>query len=81
MSLRPEENPCDVRTQKLEAVGPAVCGLRRGAREAKRRAVCRLASGSAVSPSLFFLVLCSQQLELSFCSRSGSLALFDIAEH
>jgi len=36
MSLRPEENPCDVRTQKLEAVGPAVCGLRRGAREAAR---------------------------------------------
>jgi hypothetical protein len=34
----------------------------------------------AVSPSVFFLVLCSQQLELVFV-YFGSLALFDITEH
>jgi len=62
---------------KRSAQPSAVCVVAR----VKRRAFCRPASGSAVSPSLFFLVLCSQQLELSFCSRSGSLALFDIAEH
>jgi hypothetical protein len=58
--------------------GKVVCGSPCVARGAARG--CRSASGRAASPSLFFLVLCSQQLELVFV-LSGSLALFDITEH